>query len=346
MSTRTILRVLLVLGATSVALLAQESQPTSNPSEKQTFEALVSFVAFGDWGVRDEHRPAEVAVRDAVKAVAKLKKLDLVILLGDNFYKQGIKAPDDAMVGARFERIYTAADFPMPFLVTLGNHDYRGNVQAEVDIGKRDPRWRLEFPPKVAAFGGRADRPLVDFFNVDTERLCKKKAYRDEDIPKLAAALKASKARWKIAYGHRPLFSDGAHGDNQTTIDALQSLFDDEKVNLYLSGHDHHMQVIQDRAGTGDDKTLYCIAGSGGEVSKKGKPGKGSLFMRQENGFMLIELAKETARVSYWNIHAERIFEADIGRRSPSRSAMVNRTFTPPPPVPNLFDDEETEDDG
>ena len=67
-------------------------------------------------------------------------------------------------------------------------------------------------------------------------------------MPKLREAIKKSNARWKIAYGHRPLFSDGAHGDNPQTIDALEidAYFNDVRAYIANQPAHHAKHTFQD----------------------------------------------------------------------------------------------------
>jgi 3',5'-cyclic AMP phosphodiesterase CpdA len=81
--------------------------------------------------------------------------------------------------------------------------------------------------------------PLVDFFAINTNTFNK-----TQEIW-LETALAQSKTPWKIVYGHHPLYSTGAHGqDNDLKVlrNRLEPLFRKYRVDAYLAGHDHNYE--------------------------------------------------------------------------------------------------------
>jgi len=63
----------------------------------------------------------------------------------------------------------------------------------------------------------------------------------------IESTLAASSADWKIVIGHFPVHSatTGEHGDTASLIKQLQPILEQQKVDLYLNGHDHVLQHIQ-----------------------------------------------------------------------------------------------------
>ena len=51
-------------------------------------------------------------------------------MLGDNFYPEGLKTPEDPLFTKGFLEIYH--DIEIPFFPVLGNHDVKRNVQAQL----------------------------------------------------------------------------------------------------------------------------------------------------------------------------------------------------------------------
>ena len=83
----------------------------------------------------------------------------------------------------------------------------------------------------------RLGRQTVEFFAIDTTPL----GWRTKDAEQLKwleGALKKSTARWKVVFGHHPLYSHSKRPYNATLIRRLEPLFVKHKVDLYVAGHD------------------------------------------------------------------------------------------------------------
>jgi tartrate-resistant acid phosphatase type 5 len=198
-------------------------------------QQAVRFVAFGDAG---SGSGGQAAVAQAMSEVCVVRGCDFAVMLGDNFYPDGVRSARDPQFETKFEEPYEALD--LPFFAVLGNHDNGGNGsrnrdgEYQVEYAKREDRpsdrWRM--PARYYKFSAplasavRAEpveaRPLVDFFALDSTPLA---PYVDDPDPKykperygatqlvwLQQALRDSKAVWKIAFAHHPYVSDGGHG--------------------------------------------------------------------------------------------------------------------------------------
>ena len=147
----------------------------------------------------------------------------------------------------------------------LGNHDYRGNPQAEVDYTQRSRRWRLpaRYYTKTVDLGDDPAGAAVQaqFFFIDTppmieryQRQPNRYALADQDpaaqLRWLEDALKASTARWKVVVGHHPVYSVGARkqaagGGIQAELErTLVPLFEKYHVQAYVAGHEHSLQAV------------------------------------------------------------------------------------------------------
>eukprot|EP00931_Biecheleriopsis_adriatica_P053086 TRINITY_DN3100_c0_g1_i1.p1 TRINITY_DN3100_c0_g1~~TRINITY_DN3100_c0_g1_i1.p1 ORF type:complete len:623 (-),score=92.88 TRINITY_DN3100_c0_g1_i1:341-2209(-) len=92
------------------------------------------FVLLGDWGRHDAPGPCQMAVADKLKAyVAKQKELEKTLLavglVGDNFYWTGAtpEAWDRQWEPAYETRNPNSILHKIPWIATLGNHDYGDN---------------------------------------------------------------------------------------------------------------------------------------------------------------------------------------------------------------------------
>lgn len=253
-------------GASEAALLdASVTLPDAGP--------VVRFVAIGDTGKgNDGQRKVGAAVGEYCKA----NGCDFVVLLGDNFYPTGVSSTEDPQWQTAFVDPYASVD--APFYAVLGNHDCGGDGagtdlpkgDVQVAYAKVNPKWRMPWRHYTWSL------QHVDFFVADTNR-----SMFDLDVDArrdFARWLPESKARWKIAFGHHPLKSNGPHG-NAGTYDALPFVpiangsgvrrFVEENIcgraDFYLCGHDHNLQWLKEGC-TRDGSTLetgLIVSGAG-----------------------------------------------------------------------------------
>ncbi|HWC76872.1 MAG TPA: metallophosphoesterase, partial [Blastocatellia bacterium] len=130
---------------------------------------------------------------------------------------------------------------------------------------------------------------LVAFFMLDTTEL------DTTQLSWLENSLRASRARWKIALFHHPIYSSGKkHGSNLKQRAILEPLFTRYNVHVVFSGHDHFYQRTPPQNGI-----QYFITGAGGKTRRGGVdlncPLRAVSF-DEDNHFMLIELEEDEVR--------------------------------------------------
>ena len=103
-------------------------------------EEDTSFLLIGDWG---SPSGGEGEVARAMATFAAKAQSRFVISLGDNFYNKGVASTADPRWILGFEDIFAANSLQIPWYVILGNHDYEGNIQAQIDYSKVSSRWRM-----------------------------------------------------------------------------------------------------------------------------------------------------------------------------------------------------------
>ncbi len=227
--------------------------PRSLFAEDEKNDGL-SFLILGDWGRNGEKDQMDVAAQMAIAAQAMSAKF--IIAVGDNFYEDGVKSVDDPQWQSSFETVYTAPSLQVPWWVALGNHDYHGNCDAQIDYSKTSKRWNM--PARYFTRTEKIDdATVVDFFYLDTTPMSELDADEimfthkvdKKTVPKqvewFEAALKASTAPWKIVIGHHPVFSGGQHGDTPYLVEHILPLLEKYKVQAYFNGHDHDLQHLQ-----------------------------------------------------------------------------------------------------
>lgn len=259
---------------------------SGNPAPK-----AVRFVALGDTGTGSND---QTKVGNTISSICKTRGCDFVQLLGDNIYESGASSPDDPLFQERFEVPYAAVD--LDFFAVLGNHDYGGNGAGtdfakgknEVEYTKKSKKWKM---PSAYYHHVKGN---VELFALDTNM---QMFGQDGDQKKdMSAWLKASTATWKIAVGHHPYKSNGPHG-NAGSYDGLtyvpvangkgvKSFLEDVvcgNVDLYLSGHDHSRQWLNESC----KGTELAVSGAGAKATELGGSNP-ALFQSLELGFLYI----------------------------------------------------------
>ena len=94
----------------------------------------LNFLVFGDWG--REGQKEQLAVAEQMGTAAAAIGAKFVVSVGDNFYEHGVKSVNDSQWQTSFEKIYTAASLQVPWHAILGNHDYHGSCEAQIEDRK------------------------------------------------------------------------------------------------------------------------------------------------------------------------------------------------------------------
>ena len=292
---------------------ANQALPTKHPSTSSIDQ--LRFVALGDGG---EGNATQYKVGEAIQKWCQAQSddapgCDFALYLGDNFYDDGVESVDDPQFHSKFEAPYAKLDFP--FYVTLGNHDYGGCVfgkcgagwefeksAAQVEYTLRSSKWTM--PAEYYSFIDRH----VQFIALDTNAMMWDPWYSsaDDQHQWMTELLQqSSMTKWKIAFGHHPFRSNGQHG-NAGSYEGLEwmkrahiasvaigrgveDFFDEhlcQKVDVYLSGHDHNRQWLDP----------YCnveliVTGSAAKLTPLRGRGNGTRFEDDDTaGFVWIEL--------------------------------------------------------
>lgn len=280
--------------------------------------AELSVLVLGDWGRGGFYGQREVA--EEMGKLGAEHGSACVISLGDNFYEDGVKSVTDERWQKSFERVYTAKSLQVPWYAVLGNHDYLGNVQAQIDYSKTSPRWRM--PARYFTWTQTVEAGVeVQFFALDTNPLqssmtgAKSKRYGDIDQqdPELQYAwlekeLAASKARWKIVFGHHPVYTAGMlHKDSPDLIKRLKPLLEKYGVQAYLAGHEHDQQHLRD-----EGPVEYFVTGAGSEV-RGTKRGPKTIWSRGDvAGFMELRFGRNLLQARFLDMFGNERHKVEV----------------------------------
>lgn len=275
-----------VFGYASGTAQVDYSWGPSGAAPVDDFDPEVVFATFGDAG---SGTPAQFAVADALEDVCQQVGCQFVVGLGDNIYEDGVSSVNDSAFNAQFEQPYASLD--IPFFQTLGNHDHRGNVDAQVQYTNHSSKW--EMPSRYYAFTRSAGGTSVRFAALDTDPI--EEGDDQGQRAWLISQLEAASQDWKIVFGHHPWRSYGQHGHANAALDEFYDETLCGRADLLLSGHEHDKQHLLPRCGT-----HMVISGAAGKL-RSVSTGSATKWARSSYGFAIIEIDDNRLRLSFYD---------------------------------------------
>lgn len=177
---------------------------------------------------------------------------DKVILLGDNFYENGVQTTNDELWNI-YKRIFEPIKFYNIYSV-LGNHDYHGNPYAQLTSNymmNKDFYYKYRFSLNTELFFldtmqlyprhcGVGERDMMRVHNDNLENL------EEKHLSWLRNELCQSKSTNKIVIGHYPIISNGYYRTFMKPLyRKLMPIFEKYNVKAYIAGHEHNAQYIK-----------------------------------------------------------------------------------------------------
>ena len=247
---------------------------------------------------------------------------EFVAAIGDVHHFEGVQSVDDPLWMTNYELIYSHPDLMIDWYAILGNHEYRGNTQAVLDYKNVSRRWVM--PSRYYAFEKEVEdgnekilfvfidtTPLIDKYRRDTEDYADAgKQSIAAELEWLDATLAASDAKWKVVFGHHPIFADTDKNESERTDlqKRVKPLLDKYGVDAYVCGHIHNFQHIQVK----DSKVQYFVNSSGSLARKSVKPIDGTQFCSGDEGFMVLSTSDNLMRFFLINQRGEIIYQYDV----------------------------------
>ena len=217
----------------------QQSQSAQNrldvrlPLEQKS----VRFAVIGDNGTGDS---PQYEIANDMERYREVVGFDFVVMMGDNIYG-GHKSKD---FDRKFETPYKPLlDSGVKFYACLGNHDTSDEVLYKPFNMNGQHYYTFK----------KGD---VQFFVLDSNYMDSKQ------LDWIQQQLSASNAKWKLAYFHHPLYSDGRfHGPDVDLRNQLMPIFEKYGVNVVLSGHEHVYERFKPEGGI-----YFFLVGNSGEL--------------------------------------------------------------------------------
>jgi hypothetical protein len=256
--------------ALDVAALAADTLTLPNADRS------IKFAVIGDSG-RGSKEQHEVAAK--MEAYRQRFDYKFVLMVGDNIY-EGPASEEDYRL--KFELPYKALlDAGVKFYAALGNHDDTNQIYYKPF--NMDGRRYYTFVPPVDPITRWDTR--VRFFSLDS-------TYIDgPQMTWLEKEMTESRAEWKIAYLHHPLYTSGRYGLAARGIRfSLESALVNGGINVVFSGHEHIYERSEMQRGI-----LYFISGGAGSL-REGDAHASPQIARaydRDYHFMLVEITDQ-----------------------------------------------------
>ena len=293
----------------------QQTEKPALPKVSEEFieiEDAYHFYTIGDWGRNGQYGQQELA--DMMDLAASKVEPEIIVSTGDNFYPNGVASINDPYWISSFENVYSGYNLFCPWYVILGNHDYRGNYQAQIDYTNLSQRWNMPaqyYYKDITTDDGATAR----FVFIDTSPL-NDEYYEEEKYAKVhnqdttvqllwMDEVLEVEADWKIVVGHHPLYTGGKRAEDKMWVRThIEKLLTKHKVHLYFAGHEHDLQHIKN----GQLPTHHVISGSGSEVRKTGMM-EHSIFAEAVHGFVSSSITKDSIYNQFVNYNGDVIYD-------------------------------------
>lgn len=283
-------------------------------------EKALNFMVIGDWGRNGDYNQCDVA--NQMNYYAHEYDVKFVISTGDNFYINGVRSIDDPQWIYSFENVYHGGSLQTDWYIALGNHDYRGSVQAEIDYTKKSRRWNM--PARYFSIKEKIDKNDTACFVFYDSSPFISSYYKDgspyngvigqdtiKQLKWLDSILYNTKTQWKFVVGHHPIFSGSVkHGTTPELNTYIKPILEKDNVQAYFSGHEHSLQHIKPYG----SKIDYFISGAGSQTEEIGDVNGICLFNYPKPGFEFVSLTTDSLKSFFINHEGKVLYKYSRAR--------------------------------
>ncbi len=309
--------------------MAAAAKPLAALAPHHARPDAANALIIGDWGYLDRQDSkkfgdgpnfaAQGQVARGMRRFAQAGNIrpDALFLLGDNWYGDLPGGVASTRWMNQFEQLYPADVFPGPAYTMLGNHDYQylpatvNKVEAELEYARtgkgvdgKPTRWQL--PARWYTFDFPAKKPVMRCIVLDSNMPAADGVARHGANFTLTPEQQAEQLHWfqqqlerprelpfLTVMGHHPIYSNGPHGDHPILIRDWAPLLKQHKVDLYMAGHDHDLQVLHFEG----EPTSHVLSGGGGA----------DLYVLQKDGLDRGPYAQEVHGFSHLSVTAQQL---------------------------------------
>lgn len=280
----------------------------------ETFRDGFNFIIVSDWGRNGV--PSQQAVADQMGRTGDSIDPEFIVSCGDNFQINGVASTTDPLWMVNFENVYKSNSLYVDWYPVLGNHDYKGSTQAQIEYSKVSRRWRMtarnytftrDINDSVSTrFIFLDTPPLIEDYRTHPEEYPDANAQDiNEELKWLKSVLEKSTEQWILVFGHHPIYSASKkHGNTEEMIEKVKPLLEEYNAQFYFCGHDHDMQHLHEKEG----KVEYIVTGTGSEI-RPNSSNEMTRFSISEPGFTIVSLKADTLIVCFTGIKGNIIYK-------------------------------------
>ncbi len=275
------------------------------------------FFVLGDWGRKGLHGQTELGKTMAY--FAEQLNPAFIISTGDNFYPDGVESIEDEHWKVSFEEPYGHQSLQtINWYTVLGNHDIRGNVQAQMDYNQVNPSWNLPAIYYHQTVAAGEDSLLLVY--LETNSFATGYYQSDSYGPFVRAQDTTAQLAWLenllrkhqdkpiIVFGHHPLYTAGARAGKSNSVRThLEPRLEKYGVLAYIAGHEHDVQHINP-----EDKSVHHFVSGAGSALREIKDPKAAIFAKSTNAFMVVRILGTRTYMSFIDTEGNEIYRTAL----------------------------------
>lgn len=277
---------LLFLGLCIVAYISWRSKAADHQSgpiyqfvNYRESKAEIKLFIVGDFGSGNDN---QWLVAKAMEHECQINKPDALVLLGDNIYMAGVQSIDDPLWHSVIEKPLSSPCLSdLPIYPILGNHDYKGDANAQIAYTKKSKRWNMPNRFYSVNFSN-----LLELIAIDTNVADFCWNSKNCTVDFLNERLEESRAITRIVLGHHHLTSASKKYKNGFQGWALKPAIC--AADAYISGHAHHFEHRRDEKCGAD---LFVVGTGGADLSPTIED-PSSLHKESHYGFLMLTASR------------------------------------------------------
>lgn len=276
-------------------------------------QTQLEVLILGDTGTGDKEQEK---IAEAMNTYCQTHPLAAVVFLGDNFYPHGVKSVDDEQWQTKFMKPYSLDCLKkLPFYALLGNHDYKGNPDAQIERRSESPAWIMPHRFFDVRLGKLLTLTMLDTNILD---FCGFSTYCTLDF--MRKSLSESTTTFKVVLGHHPVVSSSTKYPRKFQGNVFERLLCGS-AHYYIAGHSHHLEHLT--SGTcASPLDLFVVGGGGADLYEIKTWQKETRYAESVHGFMSLKVDEDAMTFAFHDNQLKKLYE--VVKRKSEESAHAD----------------------